>query len=53
MGLGAVIYVLSFIKFGAGVQNLIGGIHRHTHRQQRNLISLLLFFQKRKVDVKR
>jgi hypothetical protein len=30
MGSGAVIYVPSFIKFGAGIQKLIGGIHKHT-----------------------
>jgi hypothetical protein len=49
MGLGAVIYVPSFIKIGSGVQKLIGGIHRHTHRQQRDLISLLYFFKIGKV----
>jgi hypothetical protein len=49
MGSGAVIYVSSFIKIGSGVQKLIGGIHRHTHRQQRDLISLLYFFKMRKV----
>jgi hypothetical protein len=34
MGLGAVIYVPSFIKIGSGVQKLIGGgaqTHTHTH----------------------
>jgi hypothetical protein len=31
MGSGAVIYLPSFIKFGSGVQKLIGGIHKHTH----------------------
>jgi hypothetical protein len=30
MGSGAVIYVPSFIKIGSRVQNLIGGIRRHT-----------------------
>jgi hypothetical protein len=30
---GAVIYVPIFIKIGSGVQKLIGGIHRYTHRQ--------------------
>jgi hypothetical protein len=50
MGSGAVIYVPSFIKIGSGVQKLIGGIHRHTHRQQRDLISLLYFLKIRKVD---
>jgi hypothetical protein len=47
MGSGAVIYIPSFIKTGSGVQMLIGGIH--THRQQRDLISLLYFFKIRKV----
>jgi hypothetical protein len=45
MGLGAVIYVPSFINIGSGVQKLIGGIHR----QQRDLISLLYFFKIRRV----
>jgi hypothetical protein len=43
MGSGAVIYVPSFIKIGSGIQELIGGIHRHTHRMQRDLISLIYF----------
>jgi hypothetical protein len=30
MGSGAVIYIPTFIKIGSGIQNLIGGIHRHT-----------------------
>jgi hypothetical protein len=46
MGSGAVIYVPSFLKIGSGVQKLMGrDIHTHTHGQQRDLISLLLFFQ--------
>jgi hypothetical protein len=49
MGSAAVIYVATFIKTGSGVQKLIGGIHRHTHGQQRDLISLLYFFKIRKV----
>jgi hypothetical protein len=51
MGSGAVIYVPSLIKIGSGVQTLmgVGGIHRHTHGQQRDLISLLYFFKIRKV----
>jgi hypothetical protein len=44
MGSGAVIYVPSFIKIGSGVQNSIRG-DTHTHGQQRDLISLLYFFQ--------
>jgi hypothetical protein len=47
MGSGAMIYVPGFIKIGSGVQNLIERIH--THRQQRDLISLLYFFKIRKV----
>jgi hypothetical protein len=45
MGSGStIICPLSFIKIGSGIQKLIGvGIHRH--RQQGDLISLLLFFQ--------
>jgi hypothetical protein len=45
MGSGAVIYIPSFIKIGSGIQRLIGGISR----QQGDLISLLLYFQNRKV----
>jgi hypothetical protein len=30
MGSGAMIYTPSFIKIASGIQNLIGGIHRHT-----------------------
>jgi hypothetical protein len=49
MGSGAVIYVPSFIKIGSGIQKLIsggegGGVHTHTHRQQCDLMSQLLFF---------
>jgi hypothetical protein len=53
MGSSAVIYVPDFIKIGSGVQKLMGEggrkIHRQTHGQQRNLISLLYFFNVRKV----
>jgi hypothetical protein len=49
MGSGAMIYVPSFIKIGSGVQKLIRGIHRHTHRQLRDLISLLYLFKIREV----
>jgi hypothetical protein len=31
MGLGAVIYVQSFVKIGSSVKMLTGEIHRHTH----------------------
>jgi hypothetical protein len=33
MGSDAMIYILSFIKIGSGVQKLIRGIHRHTDTQ--------------------
>jgi hypothetical protein len=49
MGSGAVIYITSFIEFGSGVQKSIRGIHRHTHGQQRDLISVLYLFKIRKV----
>jgi hypothetical protein len=40
------IYVLSFIKINSGIKKFLGGIHmHHTHRQQGNFISLLLFLQ--------
>jgi hypothetical protein len=45
MGLGAVIYIPSLIKIGLDTQKLTGGIHRQTHKQEGDLISLLLFFQ--------
>jgi hypothetical protein len=40
MGSGAMIYVPSFIKIGSAIQKLMGGggLHRHTHRQQHDLI---------------
>jgi hypothetical protein len=43
MGSGAVIYVPSFLKIGSSIQKLIRGIY--THRQQRDLISLLNFLK--------
>jgi hypothetical protein len=50
MGSGAMIYVRSFIKIGSGIQKLIWeGVHRHSHRQQGDIISLLYFFKIRKV----
>jgi hypothetical protein len=53
MDSGAVIYVPSFIKIGSGIQKLMGGgIYRHTHRQQRDLISLHYFFQNKESRLK-
>jgi hypothetical protein len=48
MGSGAVIYVPSLIKIGLGIQKLIRGIHR----QQGDLISLILFFQNKESRLK-
>jgi hypothetical protein len=42
MGLGAMIYIPSFIKIGLGIQKLMGGIHVQTH-------SIFLFFQNKNV----
>jgi hypothetical protein len=43
MGSGAMIYILSIVETGSGVQKL-GEIHGH---RQGDVISLLLFFQKK------
>jgi hypothetical protein len=40
MGSGVIIYIPSFVKIGLGIQHLIG---RYIHRQQGDLIGLLLF----------
>jgi hypothetical protein len=48
MGSGAVIYIPSLIKIGSGIQKLIRG-YTDTHRQQRDVISLLYFFKIEKV----
>jgi hypothetical protein len=47
MELGAMMYTPSYIKVGSGIQNLIGriDIQTQTHRQEGNLIILLLFFK--------
>jgi hypothetical protein len=50
MGSIAVMYIPSFIKIGSSIQILTGKIHRH--KQQGNLISLLLFFQNRESRLK-
>jgi hypothetical protein len=52
MGSGSVIYVPSFVKIASGIQKLMGGeeyTDTHTHRQQRDLISLLHVFKMRTV----
>jgi hypothetical protein len=50
MGSGAVIYAPNFIKIGSGLRRLVVGIHRHTHRQQGDLI--LIFFQNKESRLK-
>jgi hypothetical protein len=42
MGLGAIIYISSFIETGSAIKKLIGGIHR----QNGDHISLLSFSSK-------
>jgi hypothetical protein len=49
MGSGTIIYIPSFINIDSGIQKLIG---RDTHRQQGDLISLLLFFQNKESRLK-
>jgi hypothetical protein len=44
MGSGAMIYILSFIKIGSGIQKLIGE-DTQTHRQHGDHINLLVFFR--------
>jgi hypothetical protein len=53
IGLGVMLYTPSLIKNGSVVQKLIGGIHIQTHRQEGNLISLILFFQRKTRRLKR
>jgi hypothetical protein len=50
MGSGAIIYTRSFITIGSGIQNLLGGIHRH--REQGALIHLMSFFQNKESKLK-
>jgi hypothetical protein len=49
MGSCAMIYIPSFIKIGSGIQIKWD---THTRRQQRDLISLLLFFQNKESRLK-
>jgi hypothetical protein len=44
-----VIYILSFMKLASGIRKLIRGIHR----QHRDRISLLAFFQNKESKIKR
>jgi hypothetical protein len=46
------IYIPSFIKIGSGIQRLLGGTDTKAHRQQGDLISLLLFFQNKQIRLK-
>jgi hypothetical protein len=43
MGSVTIIYMPRFIKFGSGIQKLTGE-DSQTHRHERDLISLLLFY---------
>jgi hypothetical protein len=54
MGSGAMIYVPNFIKTGSAIQKLIWGIHiqMQAHRQQGDLVSLLLLFQNKESRAK-
>jgi hypothetical protein len=52
MGSGALIYIQHFIKTGSGIKKLMGGGDTQTHRQQGDLICLLLFFQNKESRLK-
>jgi hypothetical protein len=43
MGCDALMSILSVIKVGSGSQELLGG-YAYRHRQQSDLVSLILFF---------
>jgi hypothetical protein len=49
MGSGALVYIPSFIKIGSGLQTLLMGIHIPAHRQQSDLICLLLFLKNKEI----
>jgi hypothetical protein len=51
MGPSAMIYIPSFVKIGSGIQKLIGG-DMQKHRQRGDLISLLLFLQRKESRLK-
>jgi hypothetical protein len=52
MELGTMLQLPSFIKFGSGIQKLIGGIHiqTHTNKPEGDFINLLYFFKIREVE---
>jgi hypothetical protein len=50
MGSGGMIYIPRFIKFGSDIQKLIRW--GYTHRQQDDVISVLLFFQNKESRLK-
>jgi hypothetical protein len=52
MGSGALTFIPCFIKIGSGIQKLIRGIHKQTHRQQGDLIRVLSFFQNKESKLK-
>jgi hypothetical protein len=55
MGPGAMIHIPSFVKIGSGIEKFDGGgthTHSKTHRQQGDLVSLLLFFQNKESRLK-
>jgi hypothetical protein len=42
----------SFTKIGSGIRKIIRGIHIQTHKEQGDLISLLLFFKNKESRLK-
>jgi hypothetical protein len=42
---GALIHILSILKTGSVIQKLLRGIYRQAYRQERDLISVMTFFQ--------
>jgi hypothetical protein len=51
LGSGVMIYILSFIKIGSGIQKLLRW-DTQKHRQHGDSISLILFFQNKKSRLK-
>jgi hypothetical protein len=52
MGSSVMIYIPGFKKIDSGIQKLLRG-YAQTHKQQGDLISLLLFFQDKESRLKR